>query len=98
MWMGKASSRWACRIILFAFCKLPIVGLDVSLADRDTLAHRSTRVFVANHCSEPLIPRNVVNPVASNLSFPFNLYKFFGRLRSAVDSFAVNSRWFIATE
>ena len=91
MWIGKASSRWACQMILFAFCKLPIVGLDVSLADRDTLAHRSTRVFVANHCSEPLIPRNVVNPVASNLSFPFNRCKFFGRLCSAVDSFVVNS-------
>ena len=73
------------------FCKLPSVGLDVSLADRETLAPRSTRVFVANHCSEPLIPRKVVNPVASNLSFPFNRCRFFGRLCSAVDSFVVNS-------
>ena len=79
MWIGKASSRWACRIILFAFCRLPIVGLDVLLADRDTLAHKSTRALVANHCSEPLIPRKVDSPVASSLSLPSNLCKFFGR-------------------
>ena len=76
MRIGNASSRHACRIILFAFCKLLIVGFEVSLADRDTLAHKSTRVLVANHCSEPLIPRKVVSPVASSLSLPFSLCRF----------------------
>ena len=73
------------------FCKLLIVGFDVSLADRETLAHKSTRVFVANHCNEPLMPRNVVNPVASSLVLPLSLCRFFGRLFSAVDNFVVNS-------
>ena len=92
IWIGRASSVGACRMILFAFCKLLIVGFDVSLADRGTLAHKSTRVLVANHCSEPLIPRKVVSPVASSLFLPLNLCRFFGRLCSAVDNFVVNSR------
>ena len=71
MWIGNASSRCACRKFLFAFCKLLIVGFEVSLADRGTLAHKSTRVLVDNHCSDPLIPCKVVKPAA--LSFVYRL-------------------------
>ena len=56
--MGKLASRCACRMILFAFCKLSIVGFEVSLADNDTLADRSSLEFVHSHCSEPFIPRS----------------------------------------
>ena len=67
IWMGSASSFCACLTILFAFCKLLMVGLAVSLADNDTFAERSVRGFVDSHCSDPLMPRRVVSPVASNL-------------------------------
>ena len=78
-------------LFLLAFCKLPIVGLAVSLADNDTLADRSTREFVDNNCSDPLIPRSVVSPAASNLFLPLSLCRFLGRFNSAVESFAVDS-------
>ena len=52
---------------LFAFWRLAIVGLAVSLAERETRAARSTRVFDTNHCSDPLIPLRVSNPFASSL-------------------------------
>ena len=41
---------------LFAFWRLSIVGLDVSLAERDTFAAKSTLVFDTSHCNDPLIP------------------------------------------
>ena len=53
-------------MILFAFCKLSIVGFDVSLAESDTLADRSKREFVQSHCNEPFIPRSDFNPAASS--------------------------------
>ena len=65
--IGKVSSRWACRTSLFALCRLLIVGCAVSLTERGTFADRSTREFVQNHCSDPLIPRNDFNQVASSL-------------------------------
>ena len=93
MRIGSASSRCACRIMLLAFfCRLLIVGFEVSLADRGTFADKSTRELVDNHCSEPLIPRKVDNPAASSLFLPLSLCRFFGRLCSAVDSLVVNSR------
>ena len=81
-----------------AFCKLPIVGCAVSLADSDTLADKSSLELVDSHCNEPCIPRNAVSPVASSLSLPFSLWIFLGRLYSAVDSFEVNSCWSSLTE
>ena len=98
MWIGNASARCAGRIILVAFCRLLIVGLEVSLADRDTLADKSTRVLVDNHWGDPLIPLKVVNPAESSLFLPFSRCRFFGRLRSAVDNFEVNSLWSMFTE
>ena len=65
--MGRTSSFCACLIILLAFCRLPIVGFAVSLADRDTLAERSSRELVASHCNDPFIPRSVVSPLECNL-------------------------------
>ena len=62
-----------------------MVGLAVSLAESDTLADRSSRVLVDSQCSEPFIPRSVVSPVASSLFLPFNLWRFFKMLYSAVD-------------
>ena len=56
--MGKLSSRWACRMIWFAFCKLSIVGFDVWLAESDTLADKSKREFVQSHCNEQFITRS----------------------------------------
>ena len=78
-------------MILLAFCRLSIVGLAVSLADNETFADRSSREFVQSHCNEPFIPRSDFNPAASSFVLRFILYKFFGRLNSAVDSFRVNS-------
>ena len=78
-------------LVLLAFCRLLMVGLAVSLADKDTFADRSTREFVEIHWSDPLIPRRVVGPVASNLFFPLRVCRFFGILSSAVDMFEVNS-------
>ena len=98
MWMGRVSSRLACRMILFAFCKLSMVGFDVSLADNETFAAKSILEFVANHWSEPFIHRNDVIPIESSLFFPLILYKFLGRLNSVVESFCVNSCWSICTE
>ena len=69
-----------------------MVGLEVSRADRDALADKSTRVLVDNHCNEPLIPRKVVNPAASNLFIPLSRCRFFGMSCSAVHKFVVNSR------
>ena len=66
-----------------------MVGLAVSLADKDTFADRSTREFVESHWSDPLIPRRVVRPVASSLFFPLSLCRFFGRLSSTVDDFSI---------
>ena len=44
-----------------------MVGLAVSLADKDTLADKSSLEFVANHCKDPSIPRKVANPLESSL-------------------------------
>ena len=63
-------------MILFAFCKLSIVGFDVSLAESDTLADRSKREFVQSHCSEPFIPRSDFNPAASSFVLRLMLYNF----------------------
>ena len=59
---------------MFALCRLLVVVVAVSLADRDTFADKSTRELVQNHCSDPLIPRSVFNPLASSLVVPFILY------------------------
>ena len=78
-------------MMLFAFCKLSIVGFDVSLADNDTMADRSKREFVQSHCHEPFIPRSDFSPATSSFVLRLILYKFLGRLNSAVDNFRVNS-------
>ena len=80
------------------FCRLSMVGLAVSLADNETFATRSTLELVANHCSEPLIPRSDLMPVWSSLCFPVSFVQILGRLKSVVVSFVVNSCWSIWTE
>ena len=63
-------------MILFAFCKLSIVGFDVSLAESDTLADKSKREFVHSHCNEPFIPRSDFNPALSSFVLQLILYNF----------------------
>ena len=91
MCIGRVSSRCACRISVLAFQQAAFVGLEVSLAAKDIFADKSTRELVDNHCSEPWIPRKVDSPAASSLFLPLSLCRFFGRRRSAVDNFVVNS-------
>ena len=74
------------------------MGFAVSLADNDTFADRSSREFVQSHCNEPFIPRSDFNPAASSFVLRLILYKFLGRLNSAVDSFRVNASWSIMME
>ena len=65
--MGRESSRCACRIMLFAVCRLAMVGFAVSLADHETFAARPMRVFGTNRWSEAFIPRNVLSPATPTL-------------------------------